>query len=122
MKQVNSVLDFAKGAMTERINYELTKVMENIKNPNTDEKPRKLTIEISITPINNRQAVSLKTVVKKKISPTSAVQTQMVVQSSNGLIAGYELTGIPDGQPDLFGEVHEQKYVQLKEIREEENI
>ena len=82
----------------------------------------KLTIEISITPINNRQAVSLKTVVKKKISPTSAVQTQMVVQSSNGLIAGYELTGIPDGQPDLFGEVHEQKYVQLKEIREEENI
>ena len=82
MKQVNSVLDFANGAMTERINYELTKVMENIKNPNTDEKPRKLTIEISITPINNRQAVSLKTVVKKKISPTSAVQTQMVVQSS----------------------------------------
>lgn len=35
MKQVNSVLDFANGAMTERINYELTKVMENIKNPNT---------------------------------------------------------------------------------------
>lgn len=32
MKQVNSVLDFANGAMTERINYELTKVMENIKN------------------------------------------------------------------------------------------
>ena len=36
MKQVNSVLDFANGAMTERINYELIKVMENIKNPNTD--------------------------------------------------------------------------------------
>lgn len=76
MEKVNSVLEFANGAMTERINYELIKVMENIKNPNTDEKPRKLTVEITITPINNRNAVSLNTIVKKKLSPTSAVYTQ----------------------------------------------
>lgn len=80
MEKVNSVLEFANGAMTERINYELIKVMENIKNPNTDEKPRKLTVEITITPINNRNAVSLNTIVKKKLSPTSAVYTQMAVQ------------------------------------------
>ena len=35
MEKVSSVLDFANGAMLERVNYELVKVMENIKNPNT---------------------------------------------------------------------------------------
>lgn len=119
MKQVNSVLDFANGAMNERINYELMKVMENIKNPNTDEKPRKLTIEILITPVNNRQSVTLTTVVKKKLSPTSSVQTQMVVQTINGRLNGYEVTGIPDGQRDLFGDVHEQKFIELKQSQEE---
>lgn len=122
MKQVNSVLEFANGAMTERINYELIKVMENIKNPNTDEKPRKLTVEITITPINNRQAVSLNTIVKKKLSPTSAVYTQMAVQNIGGKIAGYEITGLQDGQADLFGEIHHTKFVELKEIKDEENI
>ena len=122
MEKVNSVLEFANGAMTERINYELIKVMENIKNPNTDEKPRKLTVEITITPINNRNAVSLNTIVKKKLSPTSAVYTQMAVQNINGKIAGYEITKKQDGQANLFGEVHQTKFVELKEVKEEENL
>lgn len=40
MKEVTSVLEFANAAAIERINYELAKVIENIQNPNTDEKPR----------------------------------------------------------------------------------
>lgn len=119
MEQVNSILDFANGAITERINYELVKVLENIKNPNTDDKPRKLTVDITITPINERQAVTLNTTVKKKLSTTSSVQTQMAVQTMNDRIAGYELTGIPDGQRDLFGQVYQTKYVELKSIKEE---
>lgn len=46
MKEVTSVLEFANAAAIERINYELVKVIENIQNPNTDEKPRKLTVEL----------------------------------------------------------------------------
>ena len=41
MKQVESILDFADGATNERINYELMKIVENIQNPNTDEKTEK---------------------------------------------------------------------------------
>lgn len=114
MKQVNSILDFAGGASVERINYELQKILENVVNPNTDEKPRKLTIEVTITPQNDRRTVALKTVVKKTLRPTSAVQTQMVFQSVNGEMKSYELTGIPDGQTDLFGETHEQKFFSIK--------
>lgn len=114
MKEVKSLLDFADGASIERINYEMQKILENVTNPNTDEKPRKLVIEITITPQNNRKTVSLKTVVKKTLRPTSAVQTQMVFQKVDGELKSYEVTGIPDGQTDLFGEVHEQKYLSIK--------
>lgn len=114
MKKVGSILDFADGAANERINYELAKIVENIQNPNTDEKPRKLTIEVTLTPTNGRRSVSMKTVVKKSLRPTSAVATQMVFQNLDGELKTFEMTGIPDGQVDLFGEVHEQKYFSVK--------
>lgn len=120
MKKVNSILDFADGASVERINYELQKILENVVHPNTDDKARKLTIEITITPQNDRRTVSLKTVVKKSLRPTSAVQTQMVFQNINGEMKSYELTGIPDGQTDLFGETHEQKFFSIKTYKEED--
>ena len=62
MKKVNTILDFAGGATNERINYEYQKILENIGNLNTDEKPRKLIVEVTITPQNNRKTVTLKTV------------------------------------------------------------
>ena len=62
MKQVTSVLEFANAAAVERINYELVKVIENIQNPNTDEKPRKLVVELVITPVNNRTTVNINTI------------------------------------------------------------
>ena len=122
MKQVESILAFADGATNERINYELMKIVENMQNPNTDEKPRKLIIEITLTPTNNRRSASMKAVVKKTLRPTSAVSTQMVFQRLDGELKTFELTGILDGQADLFGKTHEQKYFSInnKEIKENE--
>lgn len=120
MEQVNSILDFADGSLIERINYEMKKILENVVHPNTDDKPRKLTIEVSVTPQNDRRTVSIKTVVKKTLRPTSAVQTQMVFQSLGGELKAYEITGIPDGQADLFGEIHRQKFFNIK-VSEEMN-
>ena len=120
MKKVESILDFADGAANERINYELAKIVENIQNPNTDEKPRKLTIEVTLTPTNGRRSVSMKTVVKKQLRPTSAVATQMVFQNIDGELKTFEMTGIPDGQMDLFGKVHEQKYFSVKKSNDME--
>ena len=119
MKKVESILDFADGATTERINYELMKIVENIQNPNTDDKPRKLTVEVTLTPTNGRKSVSMKTVVKKVLRPTSAVATQMVFQKIDDELRTFEMTGIPDGQQDLFGHVHEQKYISIKTNNEE---
>ena len=89
MEQVSSILDFSDGSIIERINYELQKVLENVVHPNTDEKPRKLVVEITITPVNGRRSVSLNTTVKKTLRPTSSVQTQMVFQTLNGEMKAY---------------------------------
>ena len=73
MEQVSSILDFADGSIIERINYELQIVLENVVHPNTDEKLRKLVVEITITPVNGRRSVSLNTPVKSTLRPPSSV-------------------------------------------------
>ncbi len=119
MKQVTTVLDFANAAALDRINYELVKVLENLQNPNTDEKPRKLTIEMSITPVNNRTTVNIKTTVKKTLRPTNAVHAQMAMAVINNT---YQLVesggGYIDGQADVFGEIHETNIVQIQKSEE----
>lgn len=101
MKEVTSVLEFANAAAIERINYELVKVIENIQNPNTDEKPRKLTVELCLTPVNNRTTVNIKTTVKKQLRPTNAVHSQMAMALIDN---SYQLVesgcGYIDGQAD----------------------
>lgn len=120
MKEVASVLEFANAAAVERINYEMTKVMENIRNPNTDEKPRKLVVEMTITPVNNRTTVNITTTVKKTLRPTNAVHAQMAMAVIDGT---YQLVesgcGYLDGQTDLFGDVHETNIVKIKKSKEE---
>ena len=113
MKEVTSVLEFANAAAIERINYELVKVIENIQNPNTDEKPRKLTVELCLTTVN------IKTTVKKQLRPTNAVHSQMAMALIDN---SYQLVesgaGYIDGQADIFGEVHETHIVKIKKSEE----
>lgn len=118
MKQVTSVLDFANAAAIERINYELIKVIENLQNPNTDEKPRKLVIEMSITPVNNRTTVNIKTTIKKTLRPTNAVHAQMAMAVIDGTYQLVESGGYIDGQADIFGEIHETNIVKIKKQEE----
>lgn len=119
MKQVTSVLEFANAAALDRINYELIKVIENLQNPNTDEKPRKLVVEMSITPVNNRTTVNIKTTVKKTLRPTNAVHAQMAMALIDNT---YQLVesggGYIYGQADVFGEIHETNIVKIDKTEE----
>lgn len=125
MKKVESIIDFGGGEIVDRINFELAKVIANINNVHTDEKPRKITVEISLTPENDRKSIKINTVVKSKISPIKAVTTAMVVQQDEGKLVAFEADGLGDGQVDIFGEVHEVKYINLNsestmEVKENE--
>ena len=119
MKDVDSILQFADAAIVERINYEMAKVLENIQNANTDDKPRKLTIEIDVMPINNRREVTAKMTVKKKLRPTNAVYVQMAMgKVDDDTIKLVETGGYADGQTDIFGEIHERKVLSIKKSEE----
>lgn len=113
MKKVNSIIDFGGGEIVDRINFELAKIVANIENIHTDEKARKLTVEISLTPENDRTSIKINTVVKSKISPIKAVTTAMIVQKDDAKIVAFEADGLGDGQVDIFGELHETKYITL---------
>jgi len=113
LKKVPSIIDFADGSVVERINFELAKLIENIENPNTDEKVRTLEIKIKLTPKNGRKSIDAEYSVVGKPRPISPVSASMVVQQSEGSTSVFEADGIGEGQVDLFGEVHQVKYIEL---------
>lgn len=119
MKKVGTIIDFADGAIAERLNDGLRRVIDNIADLNTDEKPRRLVLEVVVTPQNNRKSVSLTTMVKTNLRPTGSVKTQVFLQRQDKQMRILEYTGIPDGQKDLFGDIHEQKFISLDEEKEE---
>ena len=103
----------ADGDVTDRINFELAKLIENIENPNTDEKARSLEVKIKLTPKNNRKSIDVEYSVVGKPRPINAVNASMVVQQNDGQMSVFEADGIGEGQVDIFGEVHEIKYIDL---------
>ena len=56
-----SILDMMNGAIGERTAYELTRIMKNCRDLNTEaKKARTLTIKLSIVPTENRDSVAVR--------------------------------------------------------------
>lgn len=113
MKEVKNILEFDNGSILERVSYELAKVMENIQDPNTDEKARKIKIDISLTPTNQRKQIIMKTDVVKTLRPTTSIQTSMVLTNVGGEAVAIEMSAQLDNQINLDGEVEERKMFKL---------
>lgn len=65
-----SILQMARGAIQERIDYEMAKVIDNILDPNTStQKKRKLTLTIELQPDDNRQTVFVNCTAKSSTLP-----------------------------------------------------
>ena len=75
-----SILDMAMGAFKERADYEMSKVIDNILDPNTKaDKKRTLTITIELTPDTERQNLRILTTVKSKLEPTNPISTALYI-------------------------------------------
>lgn len=62
-----SILDMMNGAIGERAAYELTRIMKNCRDLNTEaKKARTLTIKLSIVPTENRDSVAVRAEVKQQ--------------------------------------------------------
>ena len=63
-----SILDMMNGAIGERTAYELTRIMKNCRDFNTEaKKARTLTIKLSIVPTENRDSVAVRAEVSSKL-------------------------------------------------------
>ena len=109
-----SILQMARGAIQERIDYEMAKVIDNILDPNTStQKKRKLTLTIELQPDDNRQTVFVNCIAKSALCPTNPVSTSLYI---TGEVVAVEMVPNVPGQQDMFGEEQEAAPI-LKMVR-----
>ena len=103
------ILEMARGALMERADYELTRIVENIMAINTPAtKPRKLTVTIDLRPDETRQMVVISATAKSTLAATTPIQSTFWMESDeNGLPVMREaLAESPD--QTILPEVEEQ--------------
>lgn len=114
-KQVRSILEFDQGSIMDKVQIEMRKVLDNIADINTSIKPREITVKMQFAPDEKRKHITQTTVVTSKLQPTHASKTSMVMSADREGLLAQELTGVADGQIDLFtGEVHEGKIIKFE--------
>lgn len=86
MKNTDSILQMARGAFIERVDYEMHKVIDNILDPNTKATAkRKITLTIELVPDDERQQINVQVTAKSTLAPTNPVGTSLYVTgNSNG--------------------------------------
>ena len=101
-----SILEMSSGAIMERVDYEMGKVVDNILDPNTAAaKKRKLTVTLELTPDDERRQIVVATQAKSTLVPTTPIITSLYVTSdtSNGQMEVVEMVPQVPGQFGMDG-------------------
>lgn len=108
-----SILDMAHGAFKERTDYEMTKAIENILDPNTiATKERSVTITIKLKPDDSRQNISVMVEAKSKLQPAAPLPTNLYVAGDgNGEVQAVEMVPQVPGQQSLDGAEQEESKI-----------
>ena len=105
----SSLLQMAKGAIQERVDYEVSRVVDNILDMNTEAKvKRKVVLTITMVPDEDRQVVKIEASAKSTLAPVTPVGTSLVITADgNGEMILAEIIPQVPGQLSLTGEVQE---------------
>lgn len=97
-----SILEMARGAIQERADYEITKILENILDPNTSATAaRKLTLTLTLKPDDTRQNIAVGVVAKSTLAATNPVTTTLYVADEETIV---EMVPQVPGQLDMDGQ------------------
>ncbi len=101
----DSILRMASGAIEEKVDYEVSRVIDNILDMNTKpDAKRKITITLEFLPDAERKHISIAATAKSTLVPTAAVSTAMMIMADgNGEMVVTELTPQIPGQMNLSG-------------------
>ncbi len=106
-----SILEMSRGAILERADYEMGKVIDNILDINT--KPtakRKLTITLELVPSSDRRTVTVYTTANSTLCPTDPVTTSLCISGnpSTGEMEVVEMVAQVPGQVSMGGETQDE--------------
>lgn len=101
----SSLLQMAKGAIQERVDYEVSRVIDNILDVNTDPTAkRKVTLTVELKPDEERQVVKITATAKSTLAPTVPVGTSLVITADgNGEMVLAEIVPQVPGQMSMDG-------------------
>lgn len=101
----NSILDMATGAIKERVDYDVTKVIDNILDLNTKaQAKRKITLTIEFAPDEDRKKIAISVTSKATLCPTNPVSTALAfVPNQEGEAQLVEMVPQVPGQMALDG-------------------
>ena len=110
MKDETSILQMAKGAIQERVDYEMRRVVDNILDTNTKATAkRKITLTVELTPDDERETISVKATAKSTLAATNPIATSLYITGDqNGVPVIAELVPHIPGQMTLDGKEQEQ--------------
>lgn len=99
-EKAKSILEMGRGAIMERVDYEMAKVIENILDENTKATGvRELTVKIKFTPDDKREVIKVDTVASSKLQPTNSIVTALYLgKDQNGDIGAVEMVPQIPGQ------------------------
>ena len=105
----SSLLQMAKGAIQERVDYEVSRVVDNILDRNTEAKvKRKVVLTIVMVPDDDRQVVKIEASAKSTLAPVTPVGTSLVITADgNGEMMLAEIIPQVPGQISMTGEEQE---------------
>lgn len=123
MKYKKSILEMGNGAITEKIDIELAKVLKNINDKNTDPtKARKIKIELTFRPDVERKTISVQVTTKTDLQPVNPTTINLFNMDDVDKTTGetkktlVEMTAGLPGQMDIFGNVVEPEAIQIIDI------
>lgn len=96
-----NISELQEGAVQEKVDREVKRIVENIIDPNTEFKPkRKLTIDITFESDESRQVINTTAEVKTKLAPPVPVATTLLAgrNQNTGFIQAAELKSSIPGQ------------------------
>ena len=119
VQEIN-ILEMMNGAIGERVSYELAKITKNCKDLNTEaKKARTLTIEISMTPTDSRESMSVRVGVKSKLAPVKALDSTLLLGGTEDDPVLMEYTPQVPGQRNFAGgEQEEPKMIRLADMKQ----
>lgn len=101
-----SILEMAMGAIEERVNYEMDRVIQNILDRNTQATgKRKVVVELTIVPDDDRKVLAVSATAKSTLVQTNPVKTALYLGTDpkTGELRVSEMTPQIPGQLAIAG-------------------